>query len=60
MNYNLTCPNCHKKVKVSTHEAVKYLTPEGIILLDFDCPECSEGIEAEFKHKRLIQNLPIT
>jgi endogenous inhibitor of DNA gyrase (YacG/DUF329 family) len=45
MNYIVKCPKCDKKVKVSTHGAVKYYDKNTNTLeISFDCPECNEEI----------------
>ncbi len=48
MNYKIFCPECKKKVKVSTHEAVKTIEPfedSHRITLTFGCPKCNSSIE---------------
>lgn len=52
MNYKFRCPNCKKRVKVSTHDAVKYCFKDKI-LLSFDCPKCEEEITGTMEHLRM-------
>lgn len=51
MKYKLKCPTCKKRVKVSTHDAVKYKDTSGISF-SFDCPKCGEEIIATQEVKK--------
>jgi hypothetical protein len=46
MNYKLYCNTCNKKVKVSSHNAIKYVDENGNVLHSFDCPICDNEIGA--------------
>ena len=52
MNYKFRCPSCKKRVKVSTHDAVKF-EDHGKILLSFDCPKCENEIIGQMVHLRI-------